>query len=449
MLSLYDSKTKTKDSFSPIDPNNITMYVCGPTVYSFAHIGNARPVVVFDLLYRLLSFLYPRVTYVRNFTDVDDKIIDRLEGKTLEEYTKPYIDAFHEDMGALGAMKPDHEPKATQYIAQMISMIEGLVRKGYAYHADGHVLFCVSKYEGYGALSGMSQDELEAGARVEVASYKENPSDFVLWKPSSNDIPGWESPWGRGRPGWHIECSAMSSEFFGKTFDIHGGGIDLIFPHHENERAQSCCFHNTSYMANVWMHNGHLTMSGEKMSKSLGNIISVRELLKEYKGEVIRFAFFMTHYRQPMDFSDDLLEKAYNNLNKIYTALRRFEDIIPTNPIENFLKALQDDLNTPLALSVLYEAVSELNSAPTDEKAAAIKASLRLLGIGQFSMKEWFQNAAMSEKDILAWIEKRNAARQKKDFQESDRIRDWLLAEGVVLEDSPAGTSWRTISKNI
>lgn len=448
MLYLFDNKRKEKKLFTTISHDFVRMYVCGPTVYDYAHLGNARPVVVFDLLYRLLKHYYKKVVYVRNFTDIDDKIIDRLNGTGIKDYTQKYIDAFHEDMDALGALRPSHEPKATEYIQGMIDMINGLISQGYAYVRDHHVLFRVTAYPNYGSLSRMSEEQLEVGARVEVASYKDDPKDFVLWKPSTDSQPGWESPWGRGRPGWHIECSVMSSLLLGKYFDIHGGGIDLVFPHHENEQAQSCCFHGADEMANFWMHNGHLTVQGEKMSKSLGNFTTIRDLLKEFNGETIRYAFLSSHYRQPMDFSYDGLKTAHRSLNKIYTALRNYEAVKPSEPDQEVLEALSDDMNTPQALSIIHQRAHDINVSGSEEKVSQLKSVCHLMGLLTYSNEGWFENSqTLSAKYIEELIAKRKSAREAKNYEESDRIRKELEDAGITLEDTSSGTIWRTSSK--
>ncbi len=446
MLRLFDSFSKEKIDFSPINPNNVRFYVCGPTVYDLIHVGNARPLIVFDVLYRLLKHTYPRVTYVRNITDIDDKIMTRAKerGIDIQALTTQTTADFHEDTLALGTLRPDFEPKATAYVDGMIAMIQGLIEQDFAYVADQHVLFRVKSYPAYGSLSKLPQQDLEDGARVEVATYKEDPKDFVLWKPSADDQVGWESPWGRGRPGWHIECSVMSSALLGQTFDIHGGGIDLIFPHHENEMAQSCCFHSTSKMVNIWMHNGHLQVNGEKMSKSLGNFFTVREILEKNPGEVIRYAFLNTHYRQPMDFSAQKLEQAHNNMNRFYLAMRAFDEVSAGRPFDDFIDALHDDLNTPLALSVLHEKITELNKTKNPDLAAGLKASFNLLGLLQQSTTDWFSGSVDVE-HIEKLIEERTQARLAKNFARADEIRAVLEAEQVALEDTANGTLWRTL----
>ena len=459
-LALYNTMTRKKERFEPLDATNVRMYVCGPTVYDFAHIGNARPVAVFDVLYRLLCETYgaDHVTYVRNITDVEDKIINASNetGEPIDDLTKRTTQAYHDDMGALGALPPDFEPRATAHIPHMIEMIETLIGQGHAYAADGHVLFNVPSMPDYGKLSGRDREEQIAGARVDVAPYKKDPADFVLWKPSTDEQPGWDSPWGRGRPGWHIECSAMSKAQFGESFDIHGGGQDLIFPHHENEIAQSQCAHDGALFAKYWVHNGHLIVEGEKMSKSLGNFFTVRELLEDgWPGETIRLLLLKTHYRQPLDFTRAGLKEANANLDRFYGSLRRVVNVIPEDDSEisaDVLTPLNDDLNTPLALAALHEMVSALNQATDLEEQRRIKGvllkSAGLLGILDRDPEAWFKTqrgteAGIDETEVISLIEKRNAARQAKDFAEADRIRDELAGQGIVLEDGPDGTTWK------
>ena len=460
-IKLYNTLTRTKDKLQPLDPKNVRMYVCGPTVYDFAHIGNARPVVVFDVLARLLrhAFGNEHVTYVRNITDVDDKIINRANetGEDISVITTKTEKAFHDDMTALGAIPPDIEPKATEHIPEMIELIKTLITKGNAYEAEGHVLFSVSSFAEYGKLSGRNRDEMIAGARVEVAPYKKDPADFVLWKPSADDQPGWESPWGpnngRGRPGWHLECSAMSEKHLGKTFDIHGGGQDLIFPHHENEIAQSCSAHATKIMAQIWMHNGYLMSEGEKMSKSLGNFYTVHDLLKEFPGEAIRLALLKTHYRQPLDFRKDAIRDAKKELDEFYLALRNAgnDEQSPKVMPDETLNALGDDLNTPKALAILFDLKTKLNTADANDKAlirAQLLASAKLLGLLQADPQTWLRGTStsgLSDDEIEQKIKDRIAARANKDFATSDAIRDELLASGIILEDGQGGTSWRRV----
>ncbi|HVM83800.1 MAG TPA: cysteine--tRNA ligase [Candidatus Binatia bacterium] len=453
-IHFYNTLAREKQVFEPIDPNRIRMYVCGPTVYDYAHIGNARPVVIFDVLYRLLRHTYGEghVTYVRNITDIDDKIMEAAKkgGESIEEVTRRTAGWYHQDMAALGALPPDREPRATEFVPQMVAMIGNLVARGHAYAAEGHVLFNVPSMAEYGRLSKRSLDDLIAGARVEVAPYKKHPADFVLWKPSAADQPGWDSPWGRGRPGWHIECSAMSGEILGQVFDIHGGGLDLIFPHHENEIAQSRCAHGTALMARYWLHNGFVQVNGQKMSKSLGNYFTVHELLDEgHRGEAIRLALLMAHYRQPIDITRDGLKEAKTALDRLYTAIQRAAVEALPAPNDHILAALADDLNTPLAISEMHELVSKLNKAENAEEKRALKSALlgagALLGLLQQEPAAWFQasSGALQAEDIESRIAARNAARKAKNFAEADRIRKELADAGVILEDGPQGTTWK------
>ena len=430
-LRLYNTLSHTKEDFSPLDRSSIRLYVCGPTVYDFAHIGNARPLIVFDVLFRLLCHVHgdAHVTYVRNITDVDDKIMLRAaeEGVAISELTMRTARQFHEDATALGCLPPTHEPRATECIPAMTAMIRRLIDGGHAYAAEGHVLFDVSSKPDYGKLARRSLDEMMAGARVEVAPYKKNPMDFVLWKPSSSGQPGWDSPWGRGRPGWHIECSAMAESLLGNSFDIHGGGIDLVFPHHENEIAQSESVHDGAPLANIWMHNGFLQVEGEKMSKSLGNFFTIRDLLKDWPGEVLRFNMLRTHYRQPMDWT-------FQGLKESWTALERFyavaEPVLATAVGADFLEALCDDLNTPLAISELHRA-----------KDVELAGGLGLLG---FSCVQDRISAKppMDPVEIADAIAARAAARKTRNFAEADRIRDALAEKGILLKDGSGGTTW-------
>jgi cysteinyl-tRNA synthetase len=455
-LQFHNTLTRKKERFAPLDPKNVRMYVCGPTVYDLAHIGNARPVVVFDVLFRLLRHVYgeSHVTYARNITDVDDKILQASKetGEAIESITARTTQAYHDDMDALGALRPTVEPRATQHIAQMIAMMETLIEKGHAYAAEGHVLFSVPSMDDYGELARLDRDALIAGARVDIAPYKKDAADFVLWKPSSDDQPGWDSPWGRGRPGWHIECSAMSAEHLGRTFDIHGGGLDLVFPHHENEIAQSRCAHGTALMAKVWMHNGYVVVNGEKMSKSLGNFFTVRQLLEEgFRGEAIRLALLSGHYRAPLDITREKIAECKGQLDRLYGALRGLEAEDGVAPPEKLVAALADDLNTPLAVAELHEIATALHKA-TDEAekrklAGALLAGGALLGLLEGDAEAWFKGdtaeGGLSADEIEAMITARAEARKAKDFAESDRIRDELTAQGIVLEDGPAGTTWK------
>jgi len=437
---IYNTLSRDKEPFEPLDAGHVRLYVCGPTVYDYVHIGNARPVVVFDVLYRLLKRRYPRVTYVRNITDIDDRIMVRAadNGETIDALTARTAGAYQSDMLRLGALAPDVEPRATQYVTDMVAMIQRLVDNGHAYPAEGHVLFSVPSMSDYGRLSRRSRDELVAGARVEVAPYKKDPADFVLWKPSTDDQPGWPSPWGRGRPGWHIECSAMSASHLGETFDIHAGGLDLIFPHHENEIAQSRSAFGHAIMAKYWMHNGFLNISGEKMSKSLGNFFTVHELLDQYPAEAIRLLLLSAHYRQPLDFTHEGLQQAKATLDRWYGALRGKPAAAAVAVPASVEGALSDDLNTPLAIS----AVHQLGDP------AELLAGGHALGLLQHDPEAWFRwtptgTGGPTEAEIEVAIAARQAARKAKDFKESDRIRDELRAKGVVVEDGPKGTTWK------
>ena len=453
MLQVYNTLAREKQRFEPLDPDHVRIYVCGPTVYDLAHIGNARPVIVFDVLVRLLRRIYPAVTYARNITDVDDKINAAFQqtGEAIESITTRTTAAYHDDMAAVNALPPDIEPRATQHIPQMIAMIETLIARDYAYEADGHVLFNVPKMADYGQLSRHDREELVAGARVDVAPYKRDPADFVLWKPSVAKLPGWDSPWGRGRPGWHIECSAMGEAHLGTTFDMHGGGQDLIFPHHENEIAQSRCAHDGAPLAQYWMHNGYVIVEGEKMSKSLGNFTTVRDLLAEAPGEAIRLTMLMTHYRQPLDWTSAGLGQARDTLNRLYGALRNLADVDAGSrePSDDLVAALADDLNTPQAIVALHGVAGDANKASDPAEKARLKGALLgggdLLGILQQSPEEWFRGGAQADDvaEIDGLIVQRETARKTKDFAEADRIRDELLDRGIVLEDGAGGTTWR------
>jgi cysteinyl-tRNA synthetase len=437
-LRLYNTLTRSKEDFVPLDPRNVRLYVCGPTVYDFAHIGNARPVIVFDVLFRLLRHLYgeSHVAYVRNVTDIDDKINARAAEiatttKVSVETARARITAatakqYEEDVAALGCLKPTHEPRATAFVPQMIAMIGKLIEAGHGYVAEGHVLFDVSSKADYGKLARRSLDDMIAGARVDVAPYKRGAMDFVLWKPSDSDTPGWESPWGRGRPGWHIECSAMSEAYLGETFDIHGGGIDLVFPHHENEIAQSEGAHRGHPLANYWMHNGFLNVEGEKMSKSLGNFVTINELLQDWPGEVLRFNMLRAHYRQPMDWTVQGMKESWSTLERWYEIAEPMSE----RPVgAGVLAALCDDLNTP-------QAIAELHKSAPDELAGG----LSLLGFSTIS-ERIEQKSPVDVVEIADAITARIAARKARNFKESDRIRDALLAKGIQLKDNPDGTT--------
>jgi len=458
-LRLHDTLTREKRAFVPLDPNNLRMYVCGPTVYDFAHIGNARPVIVFDVLFRLLRHLYgeTHVTYVRNITDVDDKINDRAVrdfpglplNEAIRKVTEKTATQFHADVAALGCLPPTFEPRATDFVlpradgkADMVSLIRQLIARGHAYEAAGEVLFDTQSMADYGALSGRKLEDQQAGARVAVDAHKKHPTDFVLWKQSSENEPGWDSPWGRGRPGWHIECSAMSAAYLGDIFDIHGGGLDLIFPHHENEIAQSRCAHDTSAMANYWMHNGFLQVEGEKMSKSTGNFVTINEVLADWPGEVLRLNMLKTHYRSPIDWTLKGLEESAKTLDDWYWVAA---DLRGERVSDAVIEALSDDLNTPQMVAALHGLRN--NAASGNERDRdAFAASLRLLGFLSESSAAWNgrkqQASGVDAKQIDGLIADRTAARARKDFGESDRIRDQLAAMGIVIKDSKEGTTW-------
>ncbi|MDG1883680.1 MAG: cysteine--tRNA ligase, partial [Alphaproteobacteria bacterium] len=389
-INLYNTLDRKLTVFNPIDSSNVRMYACGPTVYDYIHIGNARPLVVFDVLVRVLRTLYPKVTYVRNITDIDDKINNRALEKniSISDLTEETIKNFHIDCKSLGNLKPDEEPKATDHIDEIIDMIKKLISAGFAYVSSGHVLFSVVKYKKYGALSGRSLDDMISGSRVEVAAYKENPGDFVLWKPSVESLPGWNSPWGRGRPGWHIECSAMSKKYLGDQFDIHAGGLDLIFPHHEKEIAQSCCANNSDVMANFWLHNGYVTLDGEKMSKSLGNFTTINKLLLDFDGESIRYALLQGHYRAPLSFSNKTLTEAKKSLSRLYRSVDGFE--INGDPDQEIMEYLYQDLNTPKALARAHYLADQANKG-SKECAQQLKNSSKVLGILSLSANIWFK----------------------------------------------------------
>jgi cysteinyl-tRNA synthetase len=463
-IRLYNTLSRAKEDFAPIDAANVRMYVCGPTVHDFAHIGNGRAFTVFDVIYRLLRSEYggAHVTYARNITDVEDKINAAAaeRGETIRALTERTTAAFHADMAALGNLPPDIEPRATDHIPQMIAMIATLIGRGFAYEAEGHVLFSIAAMPDYGRLSRKNLDEQREGARVEVAPYKRDAGDFVLWKPSPPALPGWDSPWGRGRPGWHIECSAMTEAHLGETFDIHGGGLDLIFPHHENEIAQSVCAHRGAPLARYWLHNGFLTAAaGEKMSKSLGNFVTVHELLKEWPGEAIRLALLSGHYREPLEFSRERLVQAKQTLDRFYLGLRAIAHAgaAASNGAGDpgaVLDALRDDVNTPLALARMHEHLRDLNvnlgegrMAEAARHAASLVAAGDLLGLLQQDPEIWLkgdQSDNASGAAIEDAIARRNAARKSRDFAAADRIRDELAAQGIILEDKPGGkTAWR------
>lgn len=464
-LHLHDTLAREKRAFEPRDPKRVTMYVCGPTVYDYAHIGNARPPVVFDVLFRLLRRRYGEsaVVYARNVTDVDDKINAKAarEGVPIGEITARYEAAYLEDMSRLNVLPPTLAPHVTAHMDAIIAQIGAIIDRGCAYAAEGHVLFDVGAYGNYGRLSGRDLDEMVAGARVEVAPYKRNPHDFVLWKPSKDGEPSWESPWGAGRPGWHIECSAMIEETLGLPIDIHGGGIDLVFPHHENEIAQGVCAHGHSHAddahqqyARYWMHNGFLTVDAEKMSKSIGNVLLLHDLVRHMPGEVVRWALLSAHYRQPLDWNQALLDQSRKNLDRLYQALRRASAVPAAGdkPSGEFLKAIQDDLNTPGAMAALFALSSEIERAMTagDETAvAAAKGQLlaggAILGVLQADPDAWFEGGADDalKAEVEALLDQRATARAEKNWPEADRIRDRLTVLNVVVMDGPAGATWR------
>ena len=464
-FTIYNTLSKSKEDFSPIDANNIRIYTCGPTVYNYAHIGNARPAVISDLLVRLLRYLYPKVTYVSNITDIDDKIINAsIEKKIpIDEITEKYKKIYNEDMNSLNILPPDIQPHATDHIGEMIELIEKNITNGKAYVSNGHVLFDVNKYGAYGMLSGRNKEDQIAGSRVKVASYKRNPGDFVLWKPSSDDQPGWKSPWGNGRPGWHLECSAMSEKNLGLPFDIHGGGMDLIFPHHENEIAQSCGAYNENKnpkkYVKYWLHNALLNMDGEKMSKSLGNIMYIRDLLEDYDGEVLRLALLSGHYRQPLNFTKDTLAQAENNLDRLYRILSKV-DSVEINleklvPSQKFIDALLNDLNTSKAFAVIIDISKRISNSKNSEEIKILKsellASCNMLGILQKTSYEWLSDTDKVDSIDLALIKNlindRNKARLNKKFDKADKLRDQLTNLGVDIEDTIDGTTWR-MTKN-
>lgn len=456
-MYLHNTLTRRKEKFVPLDENNVRMYVCGPTVYDRAHLGNAKSAVVFDVLNRVLCEVYGKdhVTYVSNITDIDDKILNKHQetGKPISEITRETYQWYLDDMHALNVADPDFRPRATEFVNEMIELVELLLKNGYAYEADGHVLFSVDSMKNYGFLSGRSMKEMLAGARIEVAGYKKNPADFILWKPSAAGQPGWDSPWGYGRPGWHLECSAMSSKYLGNSFDIHGGGSDLIFPHHENECAQSMCAHPNDTFARYWVHAGMLMVDGVKMSKSLGNFYTVNQLIGEYPAEALRLLFIGTHYHQPFNFTFDGLKQAKTVLDKFYNALLKTADIkvdAGVGPDARVMEALCDDLNTPLALSVLHELVNTLNKAESAEERREAKsklvASAAVLGLLYQDPESWFKQGAggpLDENEINRLIEERALAKKEKNYARADEIRNQLKSAGIVLEDTPSGTTWK------
>ncbi|HET7300797.1 MAG TPA: cysteine--tRNA ligase [Oleiagrimonas sp.] len=450
-ITLYNTLTRRPEPFVPLDPERVTMYLCGPTVYNYVHIGNARGPVVFDVLTRLLRRHYPNVVFARNITDVDDKInaAAREQGVSIGVISERFAGAYHEDMQRLGVAPPDIEPYATRHMAEIIAMIETLIARGNAYVAEDHVLFDVASWPDYGQLSGRSIEDMLAGARVEVEAYKKHPGDFVLWKPSSDDLPGWDSPWGRGRPGWHIECSAMSAAHLGETIDIHAGGVDLAFPHHENEIAQSTSAHGGKTFARWWLHNGMLTFAGAKMSKSLGNVLELHALLQQHPPEALRLLLLRAHYRQPLDWSDDTIHQAVRTLDGWYGVLRDMQDVEADTdaPVPASVEAaLCDDLNTPQALAELSTLADQARQTGSAEAKTALLAAGRALGLLQQPPEDWFRQGsdAIDAAAVEALIEERRQARADKHWARADAIRDELAAMGVVIEDGAGGTRWST-----
>ena len=457
-MYLHNTLTKRKEKFNPIDEQNVRMYVCGPTVYDRAHLGNAKSAVVFDVLNRVLRQVYgnQHVTYVSNITDIDDKILNKHQqtGKPISEITAETYQWYIDDMHALNVKDPDYRPRATEFVQEMIELVELLLKNGHAYEAEGHVLFSVDSMPKYGFLSGRSMKEMLAGARIEVADYKKNPADFILWKPSTADQPGWDSPWGYGRPGWHLECSAMSSKYLGNSFDIHGGGADLIFPHHENECAQSLCAHPNDTFANYWVHAGMLMVDGVKMSKSLGNFYTVNELIAQYPAEALRLLFISTHYHQPFNFTFDGLKQSKQILDKFYNALLRVKDVpaIDIAPDERVVEALSDDINTPLAISYLHDIANSLNKAVSLEDKQKYKSlllrSADIMGLLYNNVEDWFKgnltlSSNIDETEINRLINERLEAKKVKDWAKADTIRNQLKEQGIILEDNPQGTTWK------
>jgi len=452
-VHIHNTLTRSKEEFKPIDPKKVRVYFCGPTVYNYAHIGNARACVVFNQLVQVLRYAYGtgHVQYASNLTDIDDKIIEaaKQSGEDISVITKKYAAIYNEDMAALGAGKPDFQPRATDYVPQMLAMIDKLIKAGHAYAAEGHVLFSVPSWPDYGKLSRRSRDDLIAGARVEVAPYKKDAADFVLWKPSTPEQPGWDSAYGRGRPGWHLECSAMNEAINGNHFDIHAGGEDLIFPHHENEIAQSVCAHGGETYVNYWMHNGYLMVEGQKMSKSVGNVVLVHELLKRMPGEAVRFALLSTHYRQPFDWTEDLLLQCKRTLDRYYGMLREVKDIAPVDVDvpQSIADALKDDLNTPKAFAELASVAKTLSTAKNEAEKAEAKGALlaagKLMGLLQQNAEAWFKTGA-DEGAIDKLVAEMVDARKNKDYKRSDEIRDELKKDhGVIVSQTPEGIKWR------
>ena len=445
-IFLTNNLTNKKEKFIPQDKNNVRMYVCGPTVYDDPHIGNARPVVIFDILFKVLKNEYPNVTYVRNITDVDDKIIKSSQENNISilDLTKKITQSFNEDCIYLNCEKPNHEPKATEHISEMIEMISELINKGFAYENQKHVYFEVKKFKDYGQLSNKKLDELVAGSRIEVSDNKKNPEDFVLWKPSESDEPSWDSPWGKGRPGWHLECSAMSKKYLGKEFDIHGGGVDLLFPHHENEIAQSRCANDSKVFANYWLHNAFITMSNEKMAKSQGNILKIKDFRNNKSGQVLRMALMSAHYRQPLDWNDKLLEECENTISKWYNVYLNIKTKLKIS--DEILKPLLDDLNTPGYIANLHKLYEKAAKGSDEDKILFISAC-NFIGLLNETKEDWLKfkknKVSISENEILIKINQRNEARVNKNYKEADKIRDELLDKGVLIEDKDGKTTWK------
>ena len=445
-IFLTNNLTNKKEKFIPKDKNNVRMYVCGPTVYDDPHIGNARPVVVFDILFKILKNKYPNVTYVRNITDVDDKIIKSSKENNIliSELTKKITQSFNEDCIYLNCEKPNHEPKATEHISEMIEMISELIKKGFAYENNKHVYFEVKKFKDYGQLSNKKLDELVAGSRIEVSDNKKNPEDFVLWKPSETDEPSWDSPWGKGRPGWHLECSAMSKKYLGNEFDVHGGGVDLLFPHHENEIAQSRCANDSKAFANYWLHNAFITMSNEKMAKSQGNILKIKDFRNNKSGQVLRMALMSAHYRQPLDWNDKLLEECENTISKWYNVYLNIKTKLKIS--DEILKPLLDDLNTPGYIANLHKLYEKAAKGSDEDKILFISAC-NFIGLLNETKEDWLKfkknKVSISENEILIKINQRNEARVNKNYKEADKIRDELLDKGVLIEDKDGKTTWK------
>jgi cysteinyl-tRNA synthetase len=443
-LKITNSLTRKKELFKPINTKQITMYACGPTVYDNPHVGNARTLVVFDMLFRVLKLIYGNVNYVRNITDIDDKIIEasKKNNNPINELTKEVLKVFHENCKDLNCLDPTKEPKATDHIKEMIEMTMSLIEKKFAYESGGHVYFSVTLFKKYGKLSNKNLDELKSGSRIVISNLKKNPMDFVLWKPSNNDDPGWDSPWGRGRPGWHLECSVMSEKYLGKQFDIHGGGLDLIFPHHENEIAQSCCNNSTEEFSNYWVHNGFVTINNEKMSKSLGNIVTISKAVKKYSGQVVRLALLSAHYSQPLDWNDKLLESQRATIDKWYNLYDGSND----ETLFDVAESLLDDLNTPGFIAKIHELYN--NAIKGDDKSKKIfNSACKLLGLFDLDKKQWDDfkksNTDVSESFILQKISERSAAKIKGDFKLADKIRNELLDKSIIIEDQKEKTIWK------